>query len=73
MPARKRPIPARAHGVPIRLDASGKPRLFTKGNRKLPGGVEVLRRMTEDEVDTWLKSKTGNTKIKPAPIEGRVP
>jgi hypothetical protein len=64
--------PDEAHGIPIPLDNSGNPRLFVLADRAV-GGVKLYRRMTEDEVTNWVESKTGQTKVRPAEIDGEVP
>lgn len=47
------------------------PRLFT--TRSESNGVRTFRRMTEEEVQRWEDSKTGNTKVQPVAIDGKVP
>lgn len=64
--------PSKAHGIPIPLDRDGNPRLFTTVDSPVRG-VAVRRRMTEDEVEHWMESKTGETKVRPLKIEGNVP
>lgn len=68
--------PAEAHGVKIPRDAHGDPKLFTtvtSGVIKLHDGVNMYRRMTKDEVQHWIDSKTGDTKVRPVQIDGKIP
>lgn len=64
--------PSEAHGVAIPLDGQGQPRLFTTVDSSVQG-IALRRRMTSDEVQNWVESKTGTTKVRPLEIEGTVP
>lgn len=64
--------PAEAHGIRIPLDSDGSPRLFTTVDSPVQG-VGFRRRMTASEVEHWIESKTGDTKVRPLAIDGVVP
>jgi hypothetical protein len=68
-------FPVEAHGITIPLDDEGNPRLFTAVDTlpDQPKGTTLYRRMTSDEVDNWVRSKSGGTRIRPAGLAGRVP
>lgn len=46
------------HGIRYRLDGRG-PVLWTRQDDG------TIRRMTAEEVEKWLKSKSGKTKVRP--------
>lgn len=65
--------PQEAHGIKVRRDKNGDPRLFTSVEDVRQPGVKRYRRMTQKEVENWIDSKTGETKVQPVDFDGIVP